>query len=332
MKSKSVKDIIIICVLVVIILTGALFISNKLNVNTPNYSVLNRTNNGFSVFYDTLQELKYPVNRSIKNIIDMDAKDIQIVGYGENFDIEDTELKAWIGKGGVLIYAVPDNLVQPSYAGLPQVKNDVMIYNYQKGTIIVIDASKITNRALIKDTSYAYQVLNEINNYSYNNLFFNEKHLFDMQNTVTIWDYIPLQLKFVIYQVLIVIIVFLYYKGKRFGKARILNEEVERRENDYLLSAASLYRHAKCWDLMLESYYFNFVSGIGNYSEEWIVFWEREGLPHLDKANKVYKLMNNKGKKLRAKEYIRLITIIEELNNALKKRRELYWIKMKTTQ
>lgn len=331
MKSKSntgIVSIVIIFILIIFILFCALFIQS----NTPDYSVLNKGNNGFSVLSDTLKELKYPVGRSLTNIKDTDIKNIQIVGYGGNFNLEDEELKAWIGKGGILIYAVPYNSQIPTYAGLPKLKDDLVIYHYKEGTIITLDASNITNRALTKDTSHAYKLINEIDTHYYNSIYFNENSLFSMQDTTTIWDYIPLPFKFIIYQFLIALVAFFYFKGKRFGKAGVLYDEVERRENDYLYSAAGLYRQAKCYDLMLESYYMGFVRGMNKTQDDWLAFWEREELPHLDKANKVYNIMKNIDKKLNSKEYLNIINIIEDLNNVVKKRRELYWKKMKVSQ
>jgi hypothetical protein len=197
--------------------------------------------------------------------------------------------------------------------------------------LIVDNVDNLTNKTLTKDTYYAYELLEVIHTYSDKSIYFNEAHLYSNSSSKSLWDAVPIEFKYIIYQILMVLAAYIYYKGKRFGKPLPLYEEVERNENEYLYSAASLYRAAGAWDLMIDNYYEDFLKLMDCSNEGWLEYWENEKLPALDKAKEVHNFINNKKAKANAKEYIQVVSTIEKLKKIYQKRREVYWKTLKKT-
>ena len=331
MKKKTNKGLFLFILIIPVFLFLSLYISTRMEKNLPPYSVSNKSKMGYSVFYESLDKLNYPVERTLKQLIYYKANSVQIISPGGNFNINNQEVKQWVEKGGVLVYFTPETSKSIKYATSAKANGNIKLYTYGKGRIINADADFVTNKMLLKDTTNAYDLLKEIGDFPYEKLYFNESYLFSSANTKSIWDAIPIEIKYIIYQMLIVLVAFFYYKGKRFGKAMPFHEEVERSENEYLYSAASLYRQAKCWDLMVDNYYKNFLKGFVGKNEEWLEYWEKEKIPSLNQARSVFKFMSEKKNKPKVKEYIHVVSMIEHLNKILDKRSDLHWKTLKKT-
>ncbi|MGV8983008.1 hypothetical protein [Clostridium sp.] len=331
MKKKNNKDLCLFILIIPLFLFLSFYISTRMEKNLPPYSVVNKSKMGYSVFYQSLNKLDYPVERTLKLLNHYETNSVQIISPGGKFNINNQEVKQWVERGGVLVYLTPETSESIEYGAAVQAKGNIKLYTYGKGRIINTDADYMTNKTLLKDTTNAYELLKEIGDSSYERLYFNESYLFSSANTKSIWDTIPIGIKYIIYQMLIVLVAFFYYKGKRFGKAMPFHEEVERSENEYLYSAASLYRQAKCWDLMVDNYYKYFLKGFVGKEEEWVEYWEKEKIPSLNQARSVFEFMSEKKNKPKVKEYIHVVTMIEHLNKILEKRSDLHWKTLKKT-
>jgi len=332
MKRKANNDLILFIILIALFLWVSFYLSSRMDNKLPNYSTLNKSSMGSSVFYETLRQLKYPIDRTIKPVNSYDSSNIQIVTQGGKLDVNSKEIKTWVEKGGILIYLTNGNFSFINYGAASEVKGKVTLYKYNKGLVINSDVSYITNKALTKQTNNAYELLQEIDSHSYKKIYFNEAHLYSARDTKSLWDYIPMNFKYIIYQLILVIMAFFYYKGKRFGKTLPLYEEVERIENEYLYSAASLYRQAKCSDLILNNYYKSFLKQMNKTDENWLGYWQDENLPSVSKAKKVYEFMHLQNEDLKVKEYLSIVTILEQLSCIIKKRREEHWKTLRRTQ
>lgn len=331
LKTKVSRDLILFLILIPLFLYGAFYISSRMENQLPMYSVVNKSRQGCSVLFEALKELGYPVSRVMKPVDTYDKGSMQVVAQTAGFDIHSEAVRKWVGDGGVLVYLNPNELYDVEYGVKPKVIGGISIYKYQKGAVLAVDAAMVTNRALMEDTTLAYRLLIEIDQYEYSALCFNETYMFSEINKQSLWDFIPMAYKYIIYQLFLIAAAFFYYKGKRFGKPLPLHEEVERIENEYLYSAASLYRQAGCWDLMLESYYKDFLKQINRTHEDWLDYWEREKLPSADKARRLHVFMGNGKNNAKAKEYIQIVTILEQLKGILKKRRGSHWKTLKRT-
>jgi hypothetical protein len=331
MKKKVDRDLIILILIIPIFLFVAFYISNIQGNGIPSYSVANKSKMGYSVFYEALKELNYPVERTLKPLSEYQTNGVQILPPGGKFDVNNQEVQQWVEKGGTLVYLTSGNDTYIKY-GIPvDTKGNIKLYTYHKGRIINANADFMANKTLTKDTSNAYGILEQISKLPYEKLYFNESYLFSAANTKSLWDNIPIEIKYIIYQMLIALGAFFYCKGKRFGKTVSLYEEVERSENEYLYSAASLYRQAKCLDLMVDNYYKNFLKEFKGNEEHWLEYWEKEKIPSLHQAKKVYEFMKYKKVKPKPKEYLQIVTMIEYLNKVLDKRRDIHWKTLKRT-
>lgn len=329
MKVKKYRELIIFIILIPVFLFAAFFVSSRMENQLPSYSVINKASLGSSVFYEAMKKLNMPVERTLKPVEQQDYSTIQIVVPGGKFDVNSPSIKSWVNKGGILVRLSAGNIHMVEYGVSPDIKGGITVYKYGKGAVITSDAAYITNKALIENTSNAYSLLSELSNFNNRKIYFNETNLFQSNVRVSLWDYIPLWGRFLIFQLVLSLSAFFYYKGKRFGKPIALYEEVERSENEYLFSASALYRQAKSYDLIAESYYKNLLRQTKNSQENLIDYWEREELPSLNKAKQVYEFMTNSKAERKAKEYIQIITTIEQLNRILKKRRDSYWKTLK---
>jgi len=232
---------------------------------------------------------------------------------------------AWLESGGILVCFTADAIPPDVYGELPEVKGNLKTYRVNQGTVIVADASGYTNRALTKNTDDAYELFKQVEGYSPDEICFNEFYMFSDMERQTLWAYTPLEVKFVLFQLLLAFGAFLYWKGKRFGKPVPLYEEVERSENEYLHTVASLYRQAKCWDIVLANYYRSFLRELGYPHEEWLNYWKKEYRDSLKKARRVFEFMSKPLKGHSAKEYIQIVTILEHLKTVNQNGRERGW-------
>lgn len=331
MKRRINKELICFFILVPVFLYASFYISSRIKNNLPNYSVLNKSGYGCSVFYQLLKELDYPVERTLQPINSAGQNNIQIVAdnYFGNFNPDNSEVKEWVRNGGILFYLTPANFYYDFNDQIKEINSDIKSIKEESGLIILADVNSITNEKLSRETDNAYQLFTELNRYTYNKLYFNERHLFVTDRHLTIWDFIPMEIKYCLYQIFIILAGFFYYKGKRFGKPLPFYEETERMENEFLYSAASLYKQADCWDLMLENYYNDFLKGISCSDDEWLEYWEKEGLSSFNEAQKVYNFVHQPPVKLKEKEAVLIVNTIEKLKEIFQKRREESWKRLK---
>ncbi|MCM0647932.1 DUF4350 domain-containing protein [Clostridium swellfunianum] len=325
MKARKSRDLIIFLILIPIFLWAAFFVSSRMENKLPAYSVINKSSMGSSVFYETLRQLKLPAERSLKPVIEHDINTIQIAASGGSFNLNSEELKTWLNQGGTLIHLAPESFRVVEFDLKPEIRGKFIIYKYGNGIVVGYDAFQITNKQLMSNTAGAYELLEEIGKQGNKKIYFNESHLYDKPSNKTLWDYVPLWLRFLVFQIILSLAAFFYCKGKRFGKPIALYDEVERTENEYLYSASSLYRQTKAYDLIADIYYSNLLRQLKSNEEEWIEEWERQGLAELNKAKQVYEFMKDTKLKKKNKDYTRIISVIEQLNKVLKKRRDLYW-------
>ncbi|MDF2671875.1 MAG: hypothetical protein K0R09_140 [Clostridiales bacterium] len=332
MKKRISRDLIIFIILIPIFLWVTFQLSSSMGNRLPSYSIVNKSKMGLSILNETLRSLNYPVGRSLGALTSENEGTVQIAVIGGSFNINEPKVKEWIGRGGTLIYLTNEKFPNIDYEVNPEINGSLSLYKYTMGRLIVANVDNLTNKALMKDTGNAYELFEIIHTYRDNGIYFNEAHLYSSSSSRSLWEAIPTKFKYIVYQIIMVLAAYIYYKGKGFGKPIPFYEEVERTENEYLYSAAALYRGAGAWDLMLDNYYKNFLKVINCSDEDWLEYWEMEKLPALDKAKGVYDFINNRKTKVKAKEYIQVVSTLEKLNKIFEKRREAYWKTLKKTK
>ncbi|GLC31094.1 hypothetical protein [Clostridium omnivorum] len=337
MKKKASKELIAFIIIIPLFLLGSFYLSTLSDDKLPSYSIINKSNKGSSVFFETLKEFNYPVERTLKSIDNFDTDSIHIVADTGNFNINDENVKSWVYNGGILVHLTTGNLHLLEYGKVDKGSENITLYHYGQGLVIGSDAIFISNRELLKNKGGAYELLKEIDGHVFKKIYFNEAHMYAADaNKKSLWDFVPREVKVIMYQLLLILAAVLFYKGKRFGKVVPLYEEEERIENEYMYSAASLYKQAKCYDLIVESYYRELLRKLNCSHEDFINCFEKENIQYINKARKVYNFMNkvykNPKTKIKAKEYIQNIATIDQLTGIVKKRRDSYWKALKKTQ
>lgn len=327
---KRNKDIVLFIILVITVLFIAFQISSRMKSSFPDYSVLNKSEKGYSIIFKALKELNYDVERTTKEINLQDKGSIQIVVDDENLDINSKDISEWVKAGGVLVYFGGYYLDTIDF-GEEEEKGNLFIYKYGKGVVIEGSANDFANITLKNKRDSAYEIITELSNYPDRTICFNETYMFFHKESTDLWSITPLYVKFIIYQFVLVVIAFIIYKGKRFGKTIPLYEEEERSENEYLYSAAFLYQQTKCWDLMFNNYYNSFLKEIRLHKDNWLEYWQQEQLPLLNTAREVFNFNIKVQSKMNIgdKEYMHAVTMLEQLKDILRKRRELYWKSLK---
>ncbi|MDP4091642.1 MAG: DUF4350 domain-containing protein [Bacillota bacterium] len=331
MKARINRDLVAFFILITLFLGLAFYLSNSRGSKEPDYTVGNKTRTGLSIFFETLKELRYPVERTIEPIEEQNTDSIQIVVSGGNFDVNDSRIKEWVAQGGTLIYLVEGGYGYVGYGEPEDTAPGLVEYSYEKGNVIMSDVRKLANSAIIKDKDYAYELLMSMKIQNHGALYFNERHFTVQAEEKSLWGYMTMEDKFIVYQLLLALMAFFIFKGRRFGKPIPLYDEVERDGNEYLYSVSALYRHAKCWNLIVENYYKSFLREINSSHDDWLELWQRQELPNLAGARKVYEFMHRPAGKVKAKEYIQVLTALEQLKNILSKRRDSYWKALKRT-
>lgn len=320
MKKKTNRDLIILILLIPLLLLGAFFISRRAEGLLPAYSVMNKSFTGCSIFFEALKELDFPVSRSLEPLGGIETDTIQIIAENKDFDVNREEIITWVESGGILVYLTVNGTNPILSDASPEARDNLNIYKYGSGQIVELKASDLANSALIKDAGPAYSLVEKLSALPGNEISFNEFYMYSGLNQKSLWSQTPAEVKFILYQLVIVLAAWFYYRGKRFGKVIPLYEEAERSENEYLYSVAALYRHAGCYDLILENYYRHFLSELKCTHENWLECWEKEAYPKWDLAKLVYEFMHQPlEKNPGSKKYLQIITALEQLGKYTKK-------------
>ena len=329
MKAKSHKAFILFCVIGSLLMGIMVYMAVRVEGNLPAYSVLNKSPQGFSVYLETLQALGMDARQVVGPPDQQPENTLQIIAYPWFFDTSEPELLKWVRQGGILILASPEP--PAPFAGSKAISNEdgIRIEQVGKGKVLTLTASSLTNRSMVKDTAPSWRLTQELIAIGNRPILFNEQVLFPNSVAPSLWKAAPLWMKLAVYQLLMVIGAWFWMKGNRLGTPLPLTAETERTELEYLKAAAHFYRSAGCWDLMLEAYYRSLLRLLGSKEEDLSIFWKREGLPELQKAQALQQWMENPPLRAAAKETQQQIMVIEHLKTILNNRRRYPWSSMK---
>ena len=315
--------LLILCIVLLIIL------GNRKNLSGKDFSVQNDGEMGYSAIYKTLKKLGFDVKVGYTAISQASTDVCEMLVTDEYIYVE--ECSDWIEEGGTLIF-----IEDEAYG-----EGEVQVSKVGKGLVIYVDNPEaLTNSWLMEDSETAYNLYATLDEYvGTKPIIFNEYYLYNLDEDTTtaeqlnLWKVMPLPLKMIVIQLIICIIFFLIYAGKRFGKAEDLISETERMENEYIYSVAAIYKKAKGWDLVLESFYKALEDNLRKLtSKEGDLFhiWREEGLADEGCMKRVVQEMNlmkaqMAERKLKKDEVIPILEEIEYLMKIIDKRREEYW-------
>lgn len=315
------------------------------------YTVFNKRADGISVFYETMKALNDSVHIARESIERYPADTIQIiVEPTEDFNLEDQRIKKWAANGGFYIFLTSDwerdkenFLKEKNQKLISDISNEQegVLFTYGKGKILIGNSKMIENRTLHTNTEKAYWIFEQIQKHPSQAVYFNEfYHGYGViQNSL--WKDMPIGVKVVVFQFLLVIFSWLYYKGRRFGKVEFYYEEVEREENEYMDAVAALYHQVGNWEGVFFHFYTSFLNRfrkllalhLVDENWDWVEAWKSEQLPQTASAKKLLNFVQckvdlPKSSKRKIKMYSEMIGIIEQLCEILEKRRIQKWKKL----
>lgn len=345
MKTKNKRNLIFILIFFPVFLWISLSFTNESQKYLKPYSVGNKGKEGVSIIYEVLKDTGYTTNLVFKEVHLGKGDTLQIVieAKGSQLDIYEEDIKKWLEDGGNLLYLTAEwKSLDPSYGReidkyILLEEEKAIAYSLGKGLLILGEPQIISNKALTQNTDGAYWILTQIENRHINSISFNEYYHYSQARQPSLWKGMPKEIKFIVYEIILFIALIIYYHGKRFGGIIPFHEEVERIENEYIYSAASLYKKGELRKEAIESFYKDFLTNLENTlgvynlkDNNWIQIWENERLPSLKEGKRLYELMDiDEDAKITSKEMLQIVSIIEHLNKILSKRRETNWKELK---
>lgn len=339
MKQRSSREVIILIVLIPLFLILTFAISRYKDGQGNNYTVAGKGESGYSIIFETLNKIGFNSSYGDKPLKEADPAFLQVVVEASDSLRNDEEVKEWVKAGGSLLLLTANSNYDLPYGTLKIKKNnELKVYGFDKGTIIISNARSLTNKSLSEDTSSAYSIAELLSIMRYKNIFFNEHYIHSIARKLSLWADIPYGIKLGLYQCLLFLILIIFYKGRRFGRTVPYHEEVERVENEYVFSAASLYKKAGCYDIIFDSYFksllYDMKKELKSYKdvtkENFLELWKQENLPQIDKAREIQSIMNREDKKISHREYLKVISYFDILISVLRKRSEIYWNQLRT--
>lgn len=304
----------------IVIGIGCCYEKNKSSFTKQAYEVGSHDQYGYSALYTTLEKMGLKVKKGYIPISQVSLKDCQIIL--ESHQLNEEEVKDWIDQGGMLVL-IRDEKVE-----------GVKVIEEGRGILVqVASRMALTNSALMENSNEAYDLYLALMAYGEGRqIIFNGYPKGVMEQEANLWDVIPDFIKVLLIQSGLIIVLFILYKGKRFGKAECLIEEVERGENEYLYAAAELFRQAEAWDVVLEQEYHkleNMLQELSMKETPFLTHWHEEGLPEEKRAAEVAAYMNKKAlhqnKKIKKDEAMHVLGDMAHLMKLIDQRRKQYW-------
>lgn len=334
-KSKFIVMLLMVILILVFVNERFQVIDKSIGKSNRNHEVLpmNTSYEGISIFYDTLKEMDYSVKVDAENFLEKEGEGIYIITENKTsteFKLKDAE--SWIRQGGKFVY-LTDRYQQYHYPDvLDQYKDKAYLYSLGKGRLLIGDIHLITNETLLKDKAGAYYILNVLENLG-GNIYFNEYHRFLQGETPSFYKNLPLYIKILLFQLLLVLAGGIIYL-RRLGKAKRIMEEIERDENEYLHAAANLYEKGKCMDTIYEAFYHAFQNELKSTckasicTDECLDLWEKYDLPAKERAMAIFH-HGRERKNNDSKETFNIIKDMDQLTQMLRQRREAGWKRLK---
>lgn len=325
MKNRSLRELMPFCLIALLLLGAMFFLASRTEDGLPANSVLNRSAQGFSVYFEVLQALGADARRITGPVHEQPGTVVQIVAYPWWFDATTPEIAQWVEDGGTLVLVSPGFPPAMEEGELLSQDENLSVYRQGKGRILTLDAADLKNKTLVENTIPSWNLTRELMATGGRTILFNELELFPESASPSLWAAVPLWLKLLLYQLLLVAGAWFWMRGSRLGKPLQLTAETERTELEYLKAAAHFYRAAGCLDLMLEAYFRSLLRLLDAQDDDWTEVWKREGLPDLHQAEALQRWMAHISPVCTAREIQHQIMLIEHLKDTIKNRRIHPW-------
>ncbi|MCL1844790.1 MAG: DUF4350 domain-containing protein [Defluviitaleaceae bacterium] len=227
---------------------------------TP-FSVRSTGERGASLIFDTLRHMGYPVRRSYRPLTpETDTDSVYVLLQPRSPYINDaiaSEMLEWVENGGRLVFlhwTYPQTVFDRALDNAtnipaPHRHNDnppgvFHLYTHGDGAVLTGASVWIGNYNLMNNHLHGTRLQNVLSDWHAEReisvIFFAEYYhgLHTPQNFI---GRLPLVLRLILLQMVILSIVAIWFFGKRFGNPVPYYEEIEREENEYVRALARLY-------------------------------------------------------------------------------------------
>lgn len=340
-KRLTVKKVLLYCFIGIISLIGIMLLNANQLQKVP-YSFKNTGFFGSALYYDTLDALGYDVTYEVSPIKRIGSDRLVVINAASNtatISNDDYEsIFGYVEKGGkVLILSLNVYDLQMPSSSLFQSEDVVGPFTKwitnTDGVLLYGEVYTFGNFTIATERAVSYETLKELHPYiNEHGIVFNEYYLFVHDGKRSLWREIPSGIKFVLYQLLLLLIIYVGYKGKRFGPPLTLYEESEPDEHQYAKAVGELYYQAGHWEILIETYYHQLLNKIykkhllyTDISESnWVRIFQ-EHHKNYKTALKVYEFMEqyksgaleSYRKKIRNRKIKEMLVNIQTLENSL---------------
>jgi len=237
---------------IIIVIVAALVMyafSEERNLDQPSFTANNTDNMGVSLFYDTLRHMGYNVTTSRRPITANTNMDyVHVIIQPPTFFRESAaeEILDWVYNGGFLVFLhnSRNNVLEGQIPGHNRRTDDITQHRHGQGTIVTGAAARVTNHRLILDHTPGTYLHSIISGRSASGVAFVE-YYHSPPAAENFWTRLPLIVRIIFIQMVLVAIMAIWHLGKRFGNPVQYYQETERDENEHVHALAKLYWKAK---------------------------------------------------------------------------------------
>ncbi|MCL1842269.1 MAG: DUF4350 domain-containing protein [Defluviitaleaceae bacterium] len=216
------------------------------------YSISSTGERGASLLFDTLRHMDYRVRASYRPLTSRTGTDYVYIIIQPRTPLINyymaEEMIEWVRNGGRLIFLrgnhpldlVFDNVINTAGIDL----GDFWAYRVGSGEIITGSAPDVRNDYLMNNSGAGQAIQLTLDRWNSERdiatIFFAE-YYHGFHTAETFVGRLPLVMRLLLAQVLILTIIAIWHFGKRFGNPVPYYEETEREENEYVHALARLY-------------------------------------------------------------------------------------------
>lgn len=216
----------------------------------PDFTMFSSTEYGVSLLYDTLRHMRYPMGVLYRPVGEtVSINDVVFIIQPTNprpNDAMAADILSWVRRGGRLIYlensqpTIIDRVLSGEYY-VPF--GTFRWYRVGMGEVITGRANAVVNSSLMYNSGYGEGLAYVLSAWGPDRIYFAEYYHGFHRSQAAIRQ-MPVWLQLVALQIVIAALAAAWHVGKRFGWPIPLYEEVEREENEQVLTLARLYKQA----------------------------------------------------------------------------------------
>ena len=243
-NSSNISKIIVPGIIVAAAIAIIYFVSA--NTNSGSHRVGNTYRTGTSLIFDTLAHMGYATrvsNQPITLHTSTSNSYVIIQPHLDHFTGDDPYTLQWVNQGGHLAFFHNSNI--PLTQDMEGTRfGHLTVYEIGQGMIVTGRANSITNFSLMNTHDIGAQLHSVLSSWNMAEIIFVE-YYHRPPGEDGFFNTLPLMVRLVIIQIIIVAVATVFYLGKRFGNPTPYYKEHERDENEHVHALARIYSRLK---------------------------------------------------------------------------------------